>query len=110
MKEIFHEIDSLRAVPPPAEELAGIKNNLAGIFTLQNSSRGGIVGLLRWVDLQGLDDAYLATYVQRVLAVAPGDVQRVAREHLRPELMPIVVVGDRKTVAEQLAPYERATP
>jgi zinc protease len=110
LKEIFHEIDSLRAVPPPAEELAGIKNNLAGIFTLQNSSRGGIVGLLRWVDLQGLEDAYLATYVQRVLAVAPGDVQRVAREHLRPELMPIVVVGDRKTVAEQLAPYERATP
>ena len=110
LKEIFHEIDSLRNVPPPAEELTGIKNNLAGIFTLQNSSRGGIVGLLRWADLQGLKDSYLSTYVQRVLAVTPADVQRVAREHLRPELMPIVVVGDRKTVAEQVAPYERATP
>ncbi|HEU4830306.1 MAG TPA: pitrilysin family protein [Gemmatimonadales bacterium] len=110
LKEIFHEIDSLRAVPPPAEELTGIKNNLAGIFTLQNSSRGGIVGMLRWVDLQGLDDNYLPTYVQRVLAVTPADVQRIAREHLRPELMPIVVVGDRKTVAEQVAPYERGTP
>lgn len=110
LKEIFHEIDSLRAVPPPADELTGIKNNLAGIFTLQNSSRGGIVGMLRWVDLQGLEDTYLSTYVQRVLAVTPADVQRVAREHLRPELMPIVVVGDRKTVAEQVAPYERGTP
>ena len=110
LKEIFHEIDSLRSVPPPADELTGIKNNLAGIFTLQNSSRGGIVGMLRWVDLQALDDSYLPTYVQRVLAVTPADVQRIAREHLRPELMPIVVVGDRKTVAEQVAPYERGTP
>ncbi|HEX6643413.1 MAG TPA: pitrilysin family protein [Gemmatimonadales bacterium] len=110
LKEIFHEIDSLRAVPPPADELTGIKNNLAGIFTLQNSSRGGIVGILRWADLQGLEDSYLSTYVQRVLAVTPADVQRIAREHLRPEAMPIVVVGDRKTVAEQVAPYERATP
>ncbi len=110
LKEIFHEIDSLRSVPPPADELTGIKNNLAGIFTLQNSSRGGIVGMLRWVDLQGLSDSYLPTYVQRVLAVTPADVQRIAREHLDPELMPIVVVGDRKTVAEQVAPYERGTP
>ena len=60
--------------------------------------------------MQGLDDGYLATYVQRMLAVTPADVQRVAREHLRPELMPIVVVGDRQTVAEQVAPYERGTP
>jgi predicted Zn-dependent peptidase len=110
LKEIFHEIDSLRSVPPPADELTGIKNNLAGIFTLQNSSRGGIVGMIRWVDLQGLGDDYLPNYVQRVLAVTPAEVQRIAREHLKPELMPIVVVGDRKTVAEQVAPYERATP
>lgn len=110
LKEIFHEIDSLRAVPPPAAELTGIKNNLAGIFTLQNSSRGGIVGMLRWVDLQGLEDSYLSTYVQRVLAVTPADIQRIAREHLRPDEMPIVVVGDRKTVAGQLTPYQPGTP
>src|SRR5690606_26734247 len=110
LKEIFHEIDSLRTVPPSAEELTGIKNNLAGIFTLQNSSRGGIVGILRWTDLQGLEDSYLSTYIQRMLAVTPSGVQRIAREHLRPELMPIVVVGDRKTVAEQVAQFEAGTP
>ena len=110
LKEIFYEVDRLRNEPPPAEELTGIKNNLAGIFTLQNSSRGGIVGQFRWADLHGLDDSYLTTYVQRVLAVTPADIQRVAREYLQPDKMPIVVVGDRKTVAEQLTPYERPVP
>jgi len=110
LKEIFFEIDRLRAEPPPAEELTGIKNNMAGIFTLQNSSRGGLVGQFRWADLHGLDDSYLSTYVQKVVAVTPAEVQRIAREYLQPDKMAIVVVGDRKTVAEQLTPYERPVP
>ncbi len=110
IKEIFAEIDRLRNEPPPAAELDGIKNNLAGIFTLQNGSRGGIIGQLSFVDLQGLDDAYLTNYVRNLLAVTPQEVQRIAREHLAPEKMAIVVVGDRKTVAGQVAPYDTVVP
>jgi len=42
--------------------------------------------------------------------VTPAEVQRIAREYLQPDKMAIVVVGDRKTVAEQLTPYERPVP
>ena len=110
IKEIIGEIERLRNEPPPPAELDGIKNNLAGIFTLQNGSRGGIIGQLSFVDLQGLDDAYLTNYVRNVLAVTPQEVQRIAREHLAPEKMAIVVVGDRKTVAGQVAPYDTVVP
>jgi zinc protease len=110
IKEIFGEIERLRNEAPPAAELDGIKNNLAGIFTLQNGSRGGIIGQLSFVDLQGLDDSYLTNYVRNVLAVSPQEVQRIARDYLRPEKMAIVVVGDRKTVAEQVAPYNTVVP
>ena len=110
IKEILGEIERLRSEAPTVAELDGIKNNLAGIFTLQNGSRGGIIGQLSFVDLQGLDDSYLTNYVRNVLAVSPQEVQRVAREHLRPEKMAIVVVGDRKTVAEQVAPYNTVVP
>ena len=110
IKEIFAEIERLRNEAPPAAELDGIKNNLAGIFTLQNGSRGGIIGQLSFVDLQGLDDAYLTNYVRNLLAVTPQEVQRIAREHLAPEKMAIVVVGDRKTVAGQVAPYDTVVP
>ena len=105
LKEIFGEIERLQQKAPGATELGGIKNNMIGIFTLRNASRGGIVNQLDNVDLQGLPSNYLSTYVQRVMAVTPGDVQRTTRAYLRPDAMTLVVVGDKKTVEEQIAPY-----
>lgn len=105
IKEIFGEIDRLRAEAPPADELRGIQNNLAGIFTLQNSSRAGIINQLAFLDLYGLPEDYLRNYVQRVFAVTPADVQRIARQYLDPSKMAIVVVGDKKVIAEQIQPY-----
>jgi zinc protease len=110
LKEIFAEIERLRKEAPPAEELRGIQNNMAGIFTLQNASRGGVVSQLQFVDLHGLPDTYLTEYVKRVMAVSPADVQRIMRTHLRPENMAIVVVGDKKTVEEQVKPYTTYVP
>jgi predicted Zn-dependent peptidase len=107
LKEILGEIERLRTAPPPQSELAGIKNNMIGIFTLRNASRGGIVYQLDNVDLQGLPSNYLSTYVQRVMAVTPADVERVTRAYLRPEAMTLVVVGDKKTVEAQIAPYQK---
>jgi len=110
LKEIFGEIERLRKEPPPADELRGIQNNMAGLFTLQNASRGGVVGQLQFVDLYGLPDTYLTEYVKRVMAVSPAEVQRMMRTHLRPENMAIIVVGDKKVVEEQVKPYSTYVP
>ena len=72
---------------------------------LQNSSRGALIGQLRYVDLQGLGDSYLSTYVQKVNAVTPADVQKMTTQYIKPEQMTIVVVGDKAQISEQLAPY-----
>jgi predicted Zn-dependent peptidase len=105
LKEIFYEIDSLQATPPPMEELEAIQNYLAGTFVLQNSSRGGIYGQLSFLDLHGLPDDYLTGYVDAVYNVTPEDVQRVTRDYLRDEDMVIVVAGDRSAVKEQLESF-----
>jgi zinc protease len=110
LKEIFGEIDRLQKEAPRTPELDGIKNNMIGIFTLQNGSRGGIVTQLEQADLQGLGSDYLSGYVKRVLAVTPSDVQRMTATYLKPSEMTLVVVGDKATVAEQLAPYEQPVP
>ena len=99
LKEIFFEIDRLQKEPPTADELTGIKNYLAGIFVIQNSSRAGIINQLAFLDLHGLGDDYLNTYVQKVLAVTPADVQRVAQKYLPSDKMAIVVVGDKAKIA-----------
>jgi predicted Zn-dependent peptidase len=105
LKEIFYEIDRLQKEAPSDAELKGIQNFLSGNFILQNSSRGALIGQLRFVNLQGLGDAWLSTYVQKVNAVTPKDVQRLATEYIKPEQMTIVVVGDKAKISEQLAPY-----
>ena len=105
LREIFLEIERLRSEPPSAEELRGIQNYLAGTFVLQNSTPGGIIGQLRFMDLHGLDRGYLENYVRNVYAVTPADVQRVAREQLDPARMIIVAVGDRAQITEQLTPF-----
>ncbi len=64
IKEILGEIDRLQAEPPSEKELKAFQNYRAGIFVLQNSSRGGIVGQLEFVDLHGLPADYLNGYVR----------------------------------------------
>jgi zinc protease len=103
LKEIFFEIDRLRKEAPTAAELQGIKNNLAGVFVVQNASRSGVISQLAYVDQYRLGDQYLATYVKRVMAVTPEDVRRIANQYLTPDKMTLVVVGDTKTVKEQVA-------
>lgn len=109
LKEILFEVDRLRDEPPSREELRGIQNYLAGTFVLQNSTPQGIVGLLRFINLHGLDSGYLENYVRRVYAVTPQEVQRITRQYLASDRMTIVAVGDRGKITEQLAPYGTVT-
>ena len=110
LKEIFYEVDRLRGEAPPEKELAGIKNNMVGIFTIQNSSRNGVINQLEFVDLYGLGDSYLSSYVKNVLAVTPEQVRATATRYLDPSRMTITVVGDKKTVEPQLDPYRTGVP
>jgi zinc protease len=105
LKEIFYEIDRLQKEPPTEAELQGIKNYLAGIFVLQNSTRQGVINQLSFVDLHGLDDKYLTTYVQKVFAVTPKDVQRMTQTYLLGDKMTLVVVGDKSKVADQVSAF-----
>jgi predicted Zn-dependent peptidase len=105
LKEIFSEIDRLQAEPPPAEELEGIKNYVAGSFVLQNSARAGIIGQLALLDLHGLPSSYLTEYVQKVHAVTPAKVQEMAQKYIADDKAIIVLVGDRKIIEEQVKPF-----
>jgi predicted Zn-dependent peptidase len=108
LKEIFAEVERLQKEAPGAEELKGIQSFLSGLFVIQNSSRGALIGQLRYVNLHGLGEDYLKTYVQKVNAVTPADVQRMTAQYIKPEQMTIVVVGDKAKISEQLAPYAAA--
>ena len=105
LKEIFYEIDRLQSEPPTAEELRGIQNYMAGTFVLTNSSPLGIINVLRFLELHGLDRSYLTDYVQDVYAVTPEEVSRIARDVLDDERMLIVIAGDQAVITDQVRPY-----
>jgi predicted Zn-dependent peptidase len=105
LKEIFYEIDRLQKEPPTEQELDGIKNYLAGIFVLQNSSREGVINQLSFLNLHRLDDKYLTDYVQNIYAVTPAEVQRIAQTYLQAGKMAIVIVGDREKIAKDVSAF-----
>jgi zinc protease len=106
LKEIFGEITRMQKEPATEPELKGIQNYLSGIFVIQNSSRGALIGQLENVDFQGLGENYLKTYVAKVNAVTPAVVQKMAQDYIKPEEMTIVVVGDKAKIADQLTAFQ----
>lgn len=105
LKEIFFEINRLKDEPVQADELAGIKNYIAGIFVLRNSSRGGIISQLAYLDLHGLDKSFLTNYVTNVQAVTSEDIQRVMKTYLNTDQMTIVIAGDKAKIEKEVAAY-----
>jgi predicted Zn-dependent peptidase len=110
IKEILGEIERLRNEPPSETELRGIQNYLAGTFVLRNSARAGIAAQLAFLDLYGLSEDYLRSYVQRVYALTPADIQRMARTYIDPAKLAFVVVGDRAVVMDQIKTYGDVMP
>ena len=110
LTEIFKEIDRLRTEAPPKAELDGIKNNLAGVFTVVNSSRFGLINQLQFVDLHGLGDDYVTNYVKNLLAVTPEDVRLTAERHLDPQKISIAIVGTKQDIESQLGEVKVIPP
>jgi zinc protease len=106
LKEIFAEVTRMQKEPVSGVELRGIQNYLSGIFVIRNSSRGALIGQLQDVDFQGLGEKYLKTYVAKVNAVTPEEVQKMVQDYIKPEEMTIVVVGDKAKIADQLTPFQ----
>ncbi len=109
LKEIFGEIDRLQKEAPSVAELKGVQNYLSGLFVIQNSNRTALISQLQYVDFQDLGTDYLKNYVQRVNAVTPAEVQKLATQYIRPEVMTIVVVGDKSKIEDQLAAVQART-
>jgi zinc protease len=94
LTEFFREIRTLRDSVVSTDELdrakAYIALGLGGEFETTTQMAGQIAELVRF----GLPLDYYDGYVQQIMNVTAADVQRVAREYLRPDRMTVVVVGD----------------
>jgi zinc protease len=105
LSEIFYELDRMRALPVPEDELADARNYLSGVFSLGLGTQSGFLGQLATVALNELPDDYLETYRDGIRALTAEDVLGAARRHFDAANMQIVVVGDRAQIEAQAALY-----
>jgi len=110
LDEIIKEINLLANEAPTAEELEGIKNYMAGIFVLRNSSRTAIISQLAFTELHGLDESYLADYVKTIYAITPEEIKAVTAKYLDVNKMHLTIVGDTESVMPQLKEVEALKP
>jgi zinc protease len=87
---------------PGERELAGAQEYLTGSFPLTIETPSQIATQILNAVFFGLDLKDLQTYRDRVNAVRPEDVQRVARQYLHPDRLTIVLVGDASAFVDQL--------
>ena len=103
IQETLRELEQLLNDGPTDAEVSSARDYLAGIFPLELQTTEQLAGKLAELVVHDLPDDYFEHYRARILAVTAGDVLRVARDHVRPAELTIVVVGEADALEPELA-------
>jgi predicted Zn-dependent peptidase len=95
---VLGEIRKIREMPVTASELDIVKSNLIATFPSSFGSLAQSMGVFASDEYTHRDPTFWFTYRDHIRAVTAADVERVAKEHLVPERMIVVVVGDQKEI------------
>ena len=79
---LLREVQKVRDVPVPVEELARAKGYLLGRYAMDRRTNERLAWHLAFNEVQGVGRAYPERFRRRVEAVTAADVQRVARAYL----------------------------
>jgi zinc protease len=102
LRLIVDEFWRLQREQVAARELQGAQDYLAGSFPLTIETPGAIALQVLNQLFYGLDLKELEAFRERVYAVTPEEIQRVARKYLKPERLSVVLVGDASKFVDQL--------
>jgi zinc protease len=97
-REILHEIDTIRSTPVGADELELATSYLAGVFPIKYETTEAVARALAAMVVFSLPANYFDRYRDQVRAVTAADVRAAAEQHLRPDALQLVVVGDAAAV------------
>ena len=103
LREIVAEFTRIREAPVTEAELSLAVSYLVGVFPIRFETTAEVAGGLANVEIFRLPSNYFDTYRERVAAVTADDVLRVARTHLDPARLQVVVVGDADAIREPVA-------
>jgi zinc protease len=92
-KEFLEELKRIRTQPPKDSEVDDVKKYLLGQLPFEFTTNEQVAGRLISIERFHLGFDYLADFRRAISAVTPADVLEVARKHLDPDHMVLVVAG-----------------
>jgi zinc protease len=102
VKEIFAEIGRMRDGPLTAEEFFLSRSAFSRSLPAQFETNADVAASGGSLFVYGLPLGYFNSLPGQIDAVTIADVQRVARQYLRPEEMVTVAVGDKAKIEQPL--------
>lgn len=110
MQELSMELRRIANEPVTAQELTNARRALIGRFALSLDAPQALMSNLATQKIYGLPADYWDTYPQRVEAITPADIQRVAKKYYDAGRLQIVAVGDAKALSPVLGKYGTVEP
>ena len=99
LSEMVKEIhDLLTTRPLTDEETANSKNNLIKSYPRAFQTASGIAGQVGEIYLYDLSPQEWSEYLKKVEATTPQSALKAAQDHIHPDSMLIVIVGDRSKI------------
>jgi predicted Zn-dependent peptidase len=99
---VVAEIDRIREAEISADELSLAVSYLDGVFPIRYETTSAIARALAALIVYELPEDYFDSYRSNIRSVSREEVLRVARAHLHPEALQILVVGDPSVVRGSL--------
>ena len=103
LREIFAEIDRIRLDKITEEELSLARDYLDGVFPIRYETTTAIASALANLVIYGLGADYYQTYRTFVREITVDDVLHAARQHLHPDRLQTVIVGDAAGIKDSVA-------
>ncbi|GBE95026.1 peptidase M16 domain-containing protein [Nostoc cycadae WK-1] len=117
VKSLQTEIKRIQAQPVSSKELAFAKESTLNSFVFNFQDPGQTLSRLMRYEYYGYPSDFLFRYQKAVAATTAADVQRVAKQYLKPENLVTLVVGNQTTIkppltglAKQVTPIDVTIP
>lgn len=105
--ETLKEIDRMRSEEIDASELSLATSYLEGVFPIRYETTAAIAAALANMVIFELPEDYYDTYRSKISAITAADVLLAAKEHVSPEKLQILVVGDAAMLKPQIEALQR---
>ena len=95
---VLEEIEKIRTTPVKKAEIDNARNYMVEVFPRFFASASQVAGTFANEEFTGRSSDFFATYRDRIRAVTPAEIMRVAKKHLVPEKLIILIVGNSKDI------------